>query len=448
MKKTLIIFIMMLVATSLSAQTRLTLEDAISIALQRNTSLIQAKNNLEYTESSLKRAYGNLLPDLGISGSWSWERTEDEGGYQVDPSLGQLVLLPASKTDTRRYSVGVGGSWTLFDGLANVSAISQAGNNLDAAEFSLAKLKQDIVLQTTELYYAILNAKAVLNVRNENVKYNEKFLETVIERNKLGSVPIADVYAQQYQSGNAELLQIQAENQYETAKSNLLNYLALDVLEEHEFVDPFERAQIDTDEYVKEFQDVSTMVATALSSRNDYKSQLLMVESAGSGVTIARGGLMPSLSGSYSYGTSAVTTEDLFNRKVWSVGLTLSLPIFSNWNTENQIEYAKVNELNEAENLTALERQIKIEVKQGYNDLVAGKKSLDVARKNVMAASENRKINYERYNLGSGTILDILQADRDYTEALRNKINVEFEFYRLRDRLNNYLGQLDYKKFE
>lgn len=448
MKKTLIIFIMTLVATSLSAQTRLTLEDAVSIALQRNSSLIQAKNNLGYTESSLKSAYGNLLPDLGVSGSWSWERTEDEGGYQVDPSLGQLVLLPASKTDTRRYSVGVGGSWTLFDGLANVSAISQAGNNLDAAEFSLAKLKQDIVLQTTELYYAILNAKAVLNVRNENVKYNEKFLETVTERNKLGSVPIADVYAQQYQSGNAELLQIQAENQYETAKSNLLNYLALDVLEEHEFADPFERAQIDTDEYVKEFQDVSTMVATALSTRNDYKSQLLMVESAGSGVTIARGGLMPSLSGNYSYGTSAVKTEDLFNRKVWSVGLTLSLPIFSNWNTENQIEYAKVNELNEAENLTALERQIKIEVKQGYNDLVAGKKSLDVARKNVMAAGENRKVNYERYNLGSGTILDVLQADRDYTEALRNKINVEFEFYRLRDRLNNYLGQLDYKKFE
>ena len=96
----------------------------------------------------------------------------------------------------------------------------------------------------------------------------------------------------------------------------------------------------------------------------------------------------------------------------------------------------------------ALERQIKIEIKQGYLDLLAAKKSLDVASKNVIAAEENRKINQERYNLGSGTILDVLQADRDYTDALRNKINALYDFYTKRDKLNNSLGKLEYKKYE
>ena len=140
--------------------------------------------------------------------------------------------------------------------------------------------------------------------------------------------------------------------------------------------------------------------------------------------------------------------DKLFDRKSFNVGLTLSVPIFSNWATENQVQFAQVTYLNAQEDLSALKRQIKIEVKQGYLNLVAAKKSLDVATKNVTAAEETRKINQERYNLGSGTILDVLQADRDYQDAIRNKINATYDFYSRRDNLNNALGKLDFKKYE
>ncbi len=448
MKKYLLILCTLFLTTSLYAQKKLTLDEAISIALQRNSSLIQSKNSLEYSKTQLKSAWGNLLPSLGLQGSWNWSRTQDIGGTQID-YLGNLIEVPLTSTDTRSYSVGAGGSWVLFNGLANISGISQASDNLESAKLDLAKLKQDLVYQTTELYYAIASAKALLEVQRENVKYNRKFLETVQERNRLGAVPMADVYAQQYQLGNAELLEIQAENSYENAKGTLLNFLALDVLEEYEFEDPFDQSEIiNSDAYLQEFKSIAKMVEEALNNRYDYQSQKYSVESAGSGVIIARSGLFPSLNGNYSYGTSALKTDNLFDRKVWNVSLTLSLPIFSNWNTEAQIEYAAAQELNAQEQLNALERQVKIEVKQGYLDFVAGKKSLDVATKNVLAAEENRKMNYERYSLGSGTILDVLQSDRDYTDAMRTKINAQFDFYRLKDRLVNYLGKLDYKNYE
>lgn len=447
--KRIILFVMLMgFIIPLNAQKKLSLDEAISIALQRNTSLIKSKNSLEGNESQLKNAYGSLLPTLGARAEWNWQRVDDVGGMQRN-YLGELTDTPPSKSENRNYSLGIGGGVTLFDGLANYANISQKKDNLQAAEYNFEKLKQNVVYNTTDLYYQVLNANELKNVREENVKYYQKFYETVQERNRLGSIALADVYTAQVQLGNAELLLIQTQNIAETTLGNLLNYLGLNALEEYTLVDPYKnQSTIDTDSYMKDFDNIQTMVNWALNNRLDFKGQELFVNAAQSGLTIARSGLMPSLSGSYSWGTSAITTDKLFDRKVINVGLSLQLPIFSNWSTENQIQFALINLRNAQEDLLALERQIQVEIKQGFLDLNAAKKSLDVASKNVIAADENRKINQERYNLGSGTILDVLQADRDHTDALRSKINALYDFYTKLDRLNNSLGKLDYKKFE
>lgn len=448
MKKLAVIFICLFMAGVLPAQNELTLEEAVSIALQRNSNLIISKNELKSSEARVKSAYGNLLPSLGTQASWDWNRIEDDGGTQID-YLGNEIETPASTSFSRNYSVGLGGSVTLFDGLANWASISQNKENLKSAQYDLQNLKQQIVYQTTELFYTVINARELMSVREENVKYNQKLLETIEEKNRLGSVPIADVYAQQVQLGNAELQLIQAQNSYENAQSNLLNFLALDVLEEYNFISDVEAGDtVNTVEYMAEFDGIPQMVNEALKNRFDYKSQQYAVQSAESGITIAQGGIFPSLSGSYSYGTSATTPSNLFNRRVLGLGLTLSFPIFSNFNTETQIQIAKVNKLNTEENLTALERQIKIEVKQGYLDLLAAQKNLEVTYKNVASAEENRRINTERYNLGAGNIVELLQADRDYIQALSNNIDALFNFFTTRDQLLGALGKLDYKVYE
>jgi len=448
MKKMTMLFIPLLIFSNLFAQKTLTLEEAVSIALQRNTSLIKSKNSLSVSEAELRSAYGDLLPSFGASGSWDWRRIEDDGGAQVD-FFGNPIQIDPSTSESRSYSAGFGGNFTLFNGMANWANISQKSNNLEASEFDIAKIKQDIVFRTTEYYYAVINNEEVLKVRLENVRYNQKLLETIEEKNRLGSIPIVDVYAQQVQLGNAELQLIQAENIYENSKSALLNYLALDVLEEYLFVNEMiDGADVNTEIYMKEFGEMEVMVNEALQNRFDYKSQKLAVESAHSGVTIARGGIFPQLTGNYSYGSSATTIDNLFNRRTTSVGLTLSIPIFSNFNVDTRIQSAQIMALNTEEDLAALERQIKIEIKQGYLDLLASKKNLDVTNKNVISAGENRRINTERYNLGAGNIVQLIQADRDYVQALSSNINALFDFFTSRDKLLNALGKLDYKVFE
>ncbi len=448
MKKGLLAVLFLIMIQPIMGQKLFTLDEAIKIGLQGNPLLNKQSNNLSISKSQLKSAYGDLLPNLGASATWGWQRVDDAGGTQVD-FFGNVVPIPPSQNDSRSYSLGLGGNWRIFDGLANWSNVSQKEKNLESAELSLEKLKQDIVFRTSELYYLVLNSEEMMKVREENVKFNQKFLETVEERHRLGAVAMADVYSQQVQAGNAELLLIEAQNNFEISKINLLNYLGLDVLEEYTFTNPYEiNDQINTDKYLNEFDEITVMVNQAFEKRSDYKSQKLMLDAAEDGVTIANSGYLPSLTGNYSLSTGAISPKDLFDRKIYSAGLTLSLPIFSNWNTELAVQSAIVGVKNQEEDLSALERNIKIEIKQGYLDLVAAKKSLDVASKTVVSSGENRKINQERYNLGSGTILDVLQADRDYTDALRNKINAEYNFYKSKDALKNSLGNLDYKKFE
>jgi outer membrane protein len=431
------------------AQKKITLQEAITIALQRNTSLIKMKYGLESSQAQLKNAWGELLPSLSTSAAMSWQRIDDKGGGSQRDYLGNLQTVPATTTENRSYQISASGNVMLFDGLANYATISQKQNNLKSAEYSIAKQKQNIVFQTTDYFYQVLNADELKGVREENLKYFQRLYETVQERNKLGSVTLADVYSSQVQLGNAELLLIQAQNTYETLKANLLNYLALNVLEDYTLVDPFASSKVvDTDSYLKDFADVQSMVNAALDNRFDFKSQQLTVSAAESGVTIANSGVLPTLGASYSYSTSAVATEDLFNRKSLYVGVQLSLPIFSNFSVESSMQAAQVVKKSAQEDLSALERQIKIEIKQTYLDFVAAKKSLDVAVKNVDAAKETQRINQERYNLGSATLLDVLQANRDYIDAQRNKINTIYDFYRQHDKLNNAIGRLDFSKFE
>ena len=437
----------MILSTTLCAQKKLTLDEAVSIALQRNSNLIKTANSIEIDRSQLKSAWGDLFPDLGVSGSWGWSKYIDERNSQIIQGL--EFQTGSTSNEFRSYSLSAGGGVTLFNGLANYKRIGQSEDDLDAAEYNLEKVKQDIVLSTIELYYEVLKSKSLLKVSEDNLEFNKKLYETIEERNKLGVIAIADVYTQQVQLGNAQLSVIQAENTLQLVTSNLLNYLALDVLEDYDFENPFGSiVQPDSEALMNEFSDLGTMVNEALTNRFDYKSQKSSVSSAEKGVGISYGGLFPSISGNYGFSTGVNKTSDLFDQRTWSVGLSFNFPIFANFNIENQIQIAKVQEKNAYEDLAALERLIKIEVKQGYLNLQASRKALEVSVKNVQAAGENRRVNTERYNLGSGTILDVLQADKDYTNAQNNRIESTYKFLIDYDDLKNKLGKLDYKNYE
>ena len=340
-------------------QKTLTLDEAVNIALQKNSTLQKSMNTLKTYESGLLASYGNLLPSLSARGSWNWSRSEDEG---TTYNLGGFVIsTPPSVTESRSYDASVNADWTLFDGLANIAGLSQSQNNLEAAKLSLERLKQDIVFQTISFYYDVINTTQLLKVKEDDVRQAQKNLETITERNKLGAVTLADVYAQQVTFGNAELDEIRTRNDLETAKTDLLFYLGLDVFEEYTFPEDFSVEELDVlrNKLSQGSDNVLNLVSGAMDNRLDYRSALLNLESANDGITIARSGHFPRLTNSIGFSSYANEFDKLFASKNYSVGLTLSIPIFSGFSVSDRVEVATVNAKNQEVEVSDLEREIK-----------------------------------------------------------------------------------------
>ena len=433
---------------SIFPQNELSLKEAVSIALHKNTQLLKTTNELQSYESGVKASYGNFLPSLGASGNFRWTRNQVEA--RTVSNGGYVYEQPAINNETRDYSAGVGTQITLFNGLANFAQLSQSQNNLKAARFNLERVKQDIVFQTISYYYQVINAQQLLKVKEEDVKYNQKNLETITERNKLGGATLADVYLQQVQSGNADLALIQAKNNLETAKSNLLYYLGLNVFQEYTYSDTLSssESQLLKSNITESYEDLSRMAEQALENRVDYQSAKLSLESAYNGITIASSGHFPTLTGSGSFGLGANNINDLWKSKTYSLGLSLNIPIFSGFSVENQVQIAEVTAEDRQYDLDDLKRSINKDIQKTYLDLQAAKKGLVVSENNVKSARENLKIEQEKYSLGSGKLLDVLVANTNYTTAQSDYINSEFSYIVLSQQLKYDLGTLEYQKYE
>lgn len=446
MRLTIIILFTVLFSANVVPQEKLTLEKAIGTALHKNSTFLKSSNQIDRFESGVQAAWGNFLPTLGANANWQWTKTDQQGLY-VDPNTGQVV---DGSQQLRSYNVGIGSDWTLFNGLANLATLSQSENDLESAQYTLERIKQDIVYQTMTLYYRVVYNSQLLNVKKDDLKWNEKNLETIKERNRLGAATLADVYQQEVAKGNAELELIRTENQLELSKKDLLFYLGIDVLEEFAFTDTL--TSIDSEilnaKLLNDYQDISELVTSALNQRYDYKSAILNYESTKEGVTIAQSGHWPSLIANGSYSWFGNTVSEIDKNKNLQFGLSLNLPLFLGWSISNNVQIAEVQSKNSEIELSDLEREIKKQIKTNFLDLQASQKALVVSEKNISAARETLKIEEEKYALGSGKLLDVLIVNSRYTTALTDLLNSQFAYIVLSQQLKYNLGTLDYKNYE
>ena len=433
----LLVFIMTGVFT-INAQEKITLRQAITIALHQNTSVIKSANNLETSNAAVKNAYGNFLPNLNFSSGWNWQRVSNSKGATVVNYFGEAQTLGPTETDSRSYSMSLGGNVTLFDGLGNISSLNQKKNDLQSAKYDLDKLRQDVSLQTVNLFISITNNEKILKFQEEDLKYNKDMLNKVKEMFDLRMKANVDLYAQEFQTSNAQLSYLQAKSNYEKSKIALLNYLSKDILKDYTFA--MDSSYLPDE--VKNIDDINALYTTALINRSDYQSSKLKFENSEYQLTSARGGYLPSLSGNYGFSTSATQPKDLLSRKVYNFGLSLSLPIFSRWSTEFATQSAQVQIKNTNEDLNALERQIKSDLKNAVLDLQTATLQLEVTKAALKSALETWQIKRDSYTLGSATFIDQQPSYRDYVQATNNAIASESNYILKQFGLLSALGLL------
>ncbi len=420
---------------------QISLDQAIAIALEGNISVIQAENTLEAQESGRLAAYGDLLPSLSASGGWT--RSQSSTGTLFV----QGIPIPGGTTTRNSFSTGLNAQVTLFNGFANTANLNRAGASVHAAEHSLHRTRQQTAYETTQFYLNVLRTKELLKVRQENLKRSKKQLERIQEGSRVGSLSLADVYRQQVQVGNDELSMIQAQNDFDKSKADLAFYLALNVMEEYDFIDPTISLDIDTADFRalnERYKNVPVLVQEALRVRPDYQSALASYNSASSGVSVAWASHLPSVSAFASYGYNSVELATLSDNRSSTWGLQISFPIFSGFRVDNQVQQARVNERIAFEQLKQAERKVQLDIKKTLLDLEAAEKQIDVTKKSVVSADQDRRIAEEKYNLGAGTLLDLLVASANYVSAVSNKVNAVYNYNLVKKQLEFAAGTLQY----
>jgi outer membrane protein len=433
----LLILILSVPSINISAQRKLSLSEAVSLALNQNPNIKKSTNNLDVTIEAIKPAWGALIPTLGLNGNFNWSHSNYNNN--AASNLSGIPNSGSFSAENRNWSLSAGGDVTLFDGLSNFAIIHSRENSLTSAKYDFEKLKQDLTLQTVVQYTTIVGYKKLLDFQTEDLNYNRSLTDKIKQMLDIKSVPVSDYYAQQSQTANSELAYIQAENNYQKSIITLLNFLALDVNSSYTF--SFDNDDLkDTTAVPNEF---NNLFETALASRQDYQSEKYKVKISENLVTSSWGSVYPRLSGSYGLSTTASTPGELFNQRTFSAGLSLSIPIFAQFNTEYSIEISQVNLKNSNEDLTALERQIKTDVKNAYLDLETARKQLDVSKTSMVSAKESWDAKKETYSLGAATYLDQQLTYNNYLQAVYTSISKQYSYIIAQFTVLSVIGKLN-----
>lgn len=414
------------------AQTKtLTLDQARQVALERNLSVAQAQNNVESAQAGVLAATGNYLPTLSASGGWTRSQNEvPVSGSFIDPNTGR-VITSGGTTVGNNFSTSLNLNYTIFNGFAREGQYTQASATAVSREQTAARTRQSVVYQVESAYLNVLRNEQLVKVSEENLKRDQRQLERISESNRVGSASRADVFRQQSQVASDELSLINAQNNYDKAKADLIALIGLDVSQEYVIADPnmtTEISQAEMETAADQAQRFRTLSEKAISTRPDYIGATEAVRAAEGSVTSARSSYFPSVNAFAGYGMNGDALSRISNNKNMNWGLSLRWNLFDGFSTNNQLQSAQVLRRNAELTLQQTERNINVEVKKALLDLDAARKALDVTQKGLLSATEDRKIAEERYNLGAGTLLDLLVANANLVSAEANKVNAVYNY--------------------
>jgi outer membrane protein len=424
---------------------QLSLNDCIKVALERNTTVLQSQYQAESQDAKVLSAYGGLLPSLSASGAFAYTDQRSPVGYRSF----QGILIPTSGgiTINRQYSAGVTADYTLFNGFSNYATVNQANSAGQAGDLGFGRSKQTGAYQTTVNYLAVFNARDQLKISQDNLARDQQQLETIKEQNTVGSASLAQVYQQQSVVAADEYSLVQAKNSYDQAQASLKFFLGIPVTDSVVFADSTVKSNIDTTEFIQinqQFSQTAGLIDKALQARPDYQAAVATLNASKSSLTIAEAAYSPIIDLSATYGLSGPQTSSITDNKYFSGGLSISIPIFNGFQTQSDIQAADVAVKSSEQTLDATQRQVALDVYQALLNLNASEKGYEAAVNAVASAKINLETAQEKFRIGGATLLDVLTANAQYTQALSNQVIAAYTYVQAKKQIEYAVGIINY----
>jgi outer membrane protein len=443
--------LLFLVTSTLSAQDvrTISLQEAIEIALENNFQLKQAENNLTLSNESIKSEYADFAPTItsSLNGSRS------TGQQFIADRLTEPGHNPIVDVTTQSFSGRLSANLTIFDGFNNINSLRASEQSKLSSEESLQRAKEQVIFNAASRYLQVLLDGQLLEIAQENLENSQQQLEQVTAQVEVGSRPSVDLYNQEAQVAADELSVTQQENSLKFSKLLLVRQLQIDPLGEYDFVVP--ETQTEVSEAGNMNYSLSELIDQAILNRSDLKSEVADIRILEYQLQIAKGSLYPSISASASLSSRYSDQYSLpgegnigFNDQFFdqqinrSLGLSVDIPIFQNWNRMYNIQSSKIQLKNAELSFDNSKLQVIQEVTQAYNDYTSYIKQLQASEKSRRASERAFETQQERYNVGSSTLIELSQAQASYVEAQSNYTQAMYNLIFQEKLLDYYLGKL------
>ena len=393
----------------------LTVDQAVRVALQKNSQVIGAEASILDARSSLWGAYSGVLPS--ISGSLTRSNVivdNQSGGRNVGGVLTQDIT---NDFESHGTTPSVGASWNLLN-LSSISSLSAARKGLKAARLSRDATRSDVALSARRQFYAVVTAVRLAQVADGAVhlaRDDERRVRALFE---VGSVSKSDLLKAEVSTAQSQLDSLTAHQAVVNQRIVLAGLLGLREAEMGE-ADTLLTAPIQN-------YDEPSLVAEAAKRRPDIMAAEADYQAARSSVTAARMARLPYVTAgaSMEFNPKSRSTSTLHVQgqpdaigstisktdRQTSASIALNLDLFDGFAMDARSAAAKSQLMRAQDVRDALRRNLEGEVHQAllaYNEAVQRDQ---VARRALDSATENLKLTQEKYNVGSATILELIDA--------------------------------------
>jgi outer membrane protein len=401
----------------------LTLQQAVSMSLEKNPERKSAMADTKAASAGVKEARSFLLPHATLSETATigndpvyvfGSKLRQQGFTTADFAL-NVLNTPAPFGN---FATRLGGTWNLFDSFGSWRAVNRAERVKDAAGHQLERTDQEIIFRVVDSYYSVLLARKQLEVAEQSMKTAQAILDRSKDRFESGVVVESDYLSAQVRLATRRQELIRAQNNMAMAQAQLNTSMGMSAETAFDPVEILAGKNLPA----TSLDDLEKQAVDRRPDLNRIRSEEAAQQQS---VSIAKSSFGPRVNAFGGWEADNPTLLAGGGGNSWLAGVEVQFDLFEGGAKRAQLSHERALE----EKVSAVKEMatdaIRLEVRRAYYDVDAARQQVDVARAAIAAAQESLRINQDRYDSGLSTITDLLAAEEaarrsqtDYWEAL------------------------------
>jgi len=388
-------------AFSLSGAHAESLTEALAEAYGTNPDLAAERARVRAVDEQVPQALSNWRPQVSLSGRYGFRKLDRKTGIGVE----------TDRTD-QPQSVGLAITQNLFRGFRTEAETERAQNRVAAARSNLIGTEQSVLLEGVVAYVTVLRDTAVLELRTNNVGVIEQQLQATRDRFEVGELTRTDVAQAESRLARAVADRTTAEANLESSRAAYRKAIGRD---------PLELQQPDLPPNLPTAE--ADAQALAVENNPDVVFADFNERAARSDVELRRGELLPTLTLDATVdrekdiaGSDVKDTESALTAR-------LSVPLYQSGEVYSRIREAKQTASQRLAELALSKREAEQDASDAWEDFRAAQARITSFESEVRAQEVAFEGVQQEAQVGSRTVLDVLDAEQELLDARVNLVS-------------------------